>query len=139
MKNAGRISMVEAGDNKGPNYELIYRGGMAVAIALDMETRTATGNKKNLVDIMKTMYLTFGTSHRPYTYQDIIKISSSVAGKDFSGFFSEYVSGVNVLPLNTYFQSAGLEIKQQNGATVIEPGLNTTQQEKRFLEAVLYK
>ncbi len=137
LNSAGKISMLDAGAEKGINYDLIYRGGMAVAIALDIETRKATEFKKSLFDIMKKMYLAFGIIHKPYTYEDLIKVSSSVAGKDLSGFFSEYVAGTNIIPLETYFQSIGLELKQQYNETLIEPCLNATQQEKKLLAAVL--
>ncbi|HLY68627.1 MAG TPA: hypothetical protein VKR53_02790 [Puia sp.] len=139
LHNAGIISMLDAGDDKGTNYNIIYGGGMAIAFAMDLEARKSTDNKKNLMGFMKKMFVTFGVNHKLYTYQDIIKVSSSVAEKDLSGFFSKYVAGLQVLPINTYLQSAGLKIAQQSGENLIKPDPDAGLQEKALLEGILYK
>ena len=136
LSQAGKISLVDAGVEKGVNYGLIYNGGMAAAFTLDIEVRTKTNNKKGLVDIMRRMYSKFGKTNTAYTYQDIIAVSSEAAGADLSGFFSSYVSGLQVMPFDNYLARAGLEVDTLNGETVIRPKLNAPAEEKELLKGV---
>jgi len=137
LRRAGKISLVDAGVEKGVNYGLIYNGGMAAAFALDIEVRKKTNNKKGLIDIMRKMYSKFGKTNLAYKYDDIIAVSSEVAGTDLSGFFSSYVSGLRVMPLDKYLACAGLEADVLNGETVIQPKMNATAQMKELLNGVL--
>lgn len=134
---AGRISMVEAGNNKGQNYNHIYFGGMMTAMAIDLECRHLTGNKKGIMNIMQKMYSQFGISNTPYRYTDIISACNDVAGTDFSGFFKSYVSGIKIIPVNDYLHYAGLQLGTANGENDIEvePGISkeTLQFENGFL------
>jgi len=137
LSRAGKISLVDAGLEKGVNYGLIYNGGMAAAFAIDVEVRTKTNNKKGLVDVMRLMYTKFGKTNTAYTYQDIMAASSEAAGADLSGFFSSYVSGLQVMPLDNYLARAGLEVGTLNGETVIQPKLDGAAEEKELLKGVL--
>jgi predicted metalloprotease with PDZ domain len=121
LRLAGKISLVDAGVEKGVNYSLIYNGGMAAAFALDIEVRTKTNNKKGLIDIMRKMYSKFGETSIPYRYDDIIAVSSETAGADLSGFFSSYVAGLQVMPIDKYLGYAGLEADVLSGETIIRP------------------
>ena len=60
---------------------------------------------------MKQMYQEFGTTDETYTIDDVIRIVSDVAGKDFEPFFRKYVSGTERLPLAEYFGEAGLDVQ----------------------------
>ncbi len=137
LSRAGKISLVDAGLEKGVNYSLIYNGGMAAAFALDVEIRTKTNNKQGLVDLMRRMYTKFGKTNTAYTYQDIISVSSETAGADLSGFFRSYVSGLQVMPLDKYLASAGLEVDTLNGETVLQPNVTAAVEAKELLRGVL--
>ncbi len=139
LNKAGKISLMEAGKQKGSNYSLIYDGGFTVALALDIDVRKLTNNKKGIIDIMNIMYSKFGKNKLPYKYEDIIKVSSEIAGTDLSGFFNAYISGVQVIPINKYLADAGLEVSGQNGSTVIQPNMNASPGEKNLLKAMLSK
>ena len=115
---------------------------MSVAIALDIECRKSTKNRNGLVEIMKKMYSKFGKTHKPYTYKDIINVSSKVAGNDLSEFFADYVAGIKVIPLKKYFGYEGLEIIQQGEIPPVHHTflIRTPQKTKKdLLSAVLYK
>jgi len=137
LHRAGKISLVDAGVEKGVNYGLIYNGGMAAAFALDVEVRTKTNNKKGLIDVMRMMYSKFGKTNIAYKYDDIIAVSSETAGTGLSGFFSSYVSGLKVIPLDKYLADAGLEAVVLNGETVIQPKINAAAGAKELLKSVL--
>jgi predicted metalloprotease with PDZ domain len=137
LRRAGKISLADAGAEKGVNYSLIYNGGMAAAFALDIEVRTKTNNKKSLVGLMHNMYSKFGKTGIAYKYDDIIALSSETAGADLSGFFSSYVSGLQVIPFDKYLAYAGLEADVLNGETVIQPKMNATEEAKELLKGIL--
>jgi predicted metalloprotease with PDZ domain len=136
FSNAGKISLVEAGLHKGSNYDLIYTGGMSVALSLYIQIRKATQNKKSFIYMMKLMYSKFGKNNKPYNYEDIIIVSSAFCGIDLSGFFKKYVSGTEVIPLDTYLGYAGLELTT-GSQIAIKPNLNAAPAEKELLKGIL--
>ena len=116
LRQAGTLSMREAGADKMGNSGLVYCGGGLVAAALDVQIRKLThvsidAGQKRLDDVMKQMYQEFGTTNEKYTIDDVIRIVTDVAGKDFEPFFRKYVSGTERLPLAEYFGEAGLDVQ----------------------------
>jgi predicted metalloprotease with PDZ domain len=98
-------SLLEAGKNKGIHRFLVYNGGWAVAMALDVEIMESTNGKKNLDDFMRSMFAKYTT--KPYTYQDLVDTASEAGGIDLSPFFKKYVEGNELLPLNDYMDRLG--------------------------------
>ncbi len=135
VASAGRVSLIDAGQDKGGNYSFIYGGGLTAAMALDIQCREATNNKAGFGEIMRRMYTDFGTTGKPYTYADIIKVCCEVAGKDLSSFFKDYVEGTKVIPLAEYCAKAGLVFA--NGQITQNPGISAAQ--AALLEGVLEK
>lgn len=111
LRQAGTLSMREAGADKMGNSGLVYCGGGLVATALDVQIRKLTQGQKSLDDVMRWMYQEFGTTGETYTIDDVIRIVTDVAGKDFESFFRKYVSGTERLPLAEYFGEAGLDVQ----------------------------
>ena len=107
----GTLSMREAGADKMGNSGLVYCGGGLVAAALDVQIRKLTQSQRNLDDVMKQMYQEFGATDEKYTMDDVIRIVTDVASKDFEPFFRKYVSGTERLPLAEYFGEAGLDVQ----------------------------
>jgi predicted metalloprotease with PDZ domain len=83
------------------------------------------------------MYSKFGKTGIPYRYDDIIAVSSEMAGADLSGFFSSYVSGLQVIPIDKYLGYAGLEADVLSGETIIQPRMNAGAEAKELLRGVL--
>ncbi len=98
-------SLLKAGENKGKNRFLVYNGGWAVAMALDVVIMEKTNGKKTLDDFMKAMFDKYTST--PYSYGDLVKTASEVAGVDLSDFFSKYVEGTELLPLQEYLNKLG--------------------------------
>jgi predicted metalloprotease with PDZ domain len=137
-QSLGNISMAKAGEHKGANYNLIYFGGMTVALSMDIESRRLNKINGGFVEIMKTMYSNFGKTNKTYNYNDLIKTMNEVAKTELSPFFSSYIAGTQLIPLDKYLDQAGLQINQQGGGTalIVKPG--ASKQQTQMLENVLY-
>lgn len=118
LSKSGKLSMREAGRNKFANMDLVYQGGNLIAATLDVQIRKLTQNQKSLDDVMKQIYREFGTTGETYTIDDVVRIVTDIAGKDFEPFFREYVSGTERLPLAEYFGNAGVDVKIELGEQV---------------------
>ena len=101
----GKTSLLEAGKNKGVHRFLVYNGGWAVAMALDIEIIERSNGQNNLDDFMRLMFEKFST--KPYTYQDLVNTATAVCGSDLSNFFAKYVEGTELIPLNDYTNKIG--------------------------------
>jgi len=101
-------SLLEAGNKKGIHRFLVYNGGWAVALALDVEIMENTNGEKNLDDFMELMFANYTTN--PYAYQDLVNTASEISGIDLSPFFKKYVEGTELLPLNNYMDRLGYQM-----------------------------
>ena len=118
LSKQGELSIRGAGKNKGSNSGLVYQGGNLIALALDVQIRKRTQNQKSLDDLMKQMYSEFGVTGKTYTIDDVIRITTDIAGKDFEPFFRKYVSGTERLPLAEYLGDVGVDVKIELGEQV---------------------
>ncbi len=109
---AGKISLREAGKNKGKNYDLIYSGGLITALALDVEIRKATKNQKGLPDLLKIMYRDFAVTNKEYTSEDVKRIAEQITNRDLASFFSDYVDGGKIIPFAEYADSLSLVMSE---------------------------
>jgi len=115
LSRQGGLSVREAGENKSAHRELVYDGGSLIAAALDLQIRKRTQNRSSLDDVMKQMYREFGLTDTAYTMDDVIRIVSQIAGKDFEAFFTKYVTGTERLPLAEYLADAGVDVNIEFG------------------------
>ena len=102
------MSLLKAGENKGKYRFLVYNGGWAVAMALDVTIMEKTDGKKTLDDFMEAMFNKYSTT--PYTFTDLVKTANEVAGSDLSDFFAQYVEGTKLLPLRDYLGKLGYKM-----------------------------
>jgi len=117
---AGSISMREAGLEKSANYDLIYSGGALVAFALDVELREGSDMQLGFEDFVQRMYHDFNSDpfaagKASYTYEDVVRIASELAGKNLQPFFDDYVKGAGVLPIGDYLIKVGIEVALADG------------------------
>ena len=115
LSRQGQLSIHEAGEDKSANRELVYDGGSLIAVALDLQIRSLTENRRSLDDVMKQMYQKFGLTGVPYTMNDVIRIVSRMTGADFKPFFRKYVTGTEQLPLEGYLKDAGVDAEIKFG------------------------
>jgi predicted metalloprotease with PDZ domain len=93
--------------NFSTNY---YNKGELVGLLLDLEIRGATGNKKNLDDVMRYLFENFYQRKRGYTHEDIEKVVAEIAGRNFKDFFAKYVNGTDELDYDAALKHAGLRL-----------------------------
>jgi len=111
----GSLSMTD-GELKHDHWGLIYAGGMFVAIAQDMQIRTASNNEKSVDDMMRFMFDNF--SGETYDIGDIERELSNLNNESQKDFFGRYIVGTERLPLSQYLELANIETLQENGQTV---------------------
>jgi predicted metalloprotease with PDZ domain len=140
---AGSISMREAGLEKGENYDLIYSGGALVAFALDVEIREGSAMKNGFEDFVQRMYQEFNSDpyaadRAAYTYQDIVRIASELAGKNLQSFFDDYVQGADVLPIGDYLVKVGIGIESTAGEPSRLRSVDTLSETQRLLRTAVF-
>lgn len=87
-----------------------YAKGAMVSLALDLEIRARTQNRRSLDDVMRLLYERFPASGPGYTRDDLIKLVEEVAGSPFRPFFADYVVAAEPLPLEKMLSAVGLEL-----------------------------
>lgn len=103
------VSIRHAGHRKTTNRFGVYNGGWAVAFGLDMTIRERTAGRRSLDDLMALLYDRYGLTRQPYTYDDVIRAASDVAGTDVSEFFRRYIAGLERMPIERWLVMLGFE------------------------------
>jgi len=110
----GSLSMTD-GELKHDHWGLIYSGGLFVAIAQDMQIRTASNNEKSVDDMMRFMFDKF--SDETYDIDDVEQALSHLNNESQKDFFTRYIVGTERLPVAQSLELANIETLQENGQT----------------------
>ncbi len=73
----------------------IYTEGCLLAFILDVHILKATKNKKNLDNVMRSLYFDFGKEGKGITEKDYQAAIENVTGDSFQWYFDDYVKGTN--------------------------------------------
>ena len=111
----GRLSITN-GDLKHDHWGLIYSGGMLVAIAQDLQIRSATRNKKSLDDLMRHLFSEYGDD--AYTLGDIERVLSDLNESSQEDFFRRFVYGTERIPIEQFLALAGIDTAEEDGQLV---------------------
>ena len=93
-----------------------YPKGELVAMVLDLLVRGRSNGKHSLDDVMRAMYEEFylkssSNSYylhgRGYQPEDLLRVTSQVAGVDFAEFFKRYVQSPETLPYDEVVLATG--------------------------------
>ncbi|MBI2381155.1 MAG: M61 family metallopeptidase [Gammaproteobacteria bacterium] len=103
----------DSGDRANNASVNIYDQGELVSLALDLEIRARTGNKKGLQDVHRLLFQRFPAARQGYSEADVLGLLKEVSGADFAEFWAEHVRGVKELPLANLLAAAGLELKYE--------------------------
>ena len=106
VQQAGRVSLRDAGLQKGTYYDLVYSGGVLAALALDVEMRQASGLRRGVPDLVRALNEEFGGRGR-FTPDDVIRLANQLSGSDFGPFLRDYVLGVGLLPTESVLAALG--------------------------------
>jgi len=94
-----------------PNSQIsYYLKGEMISLLLDLLIRSRHQNQRSLDDVMLQMWQQFGKHEVGYTSQQLKEIIESVAGKDLTDFYQQYIEGTQELPFNEYLQPFGLRL-----------------------------
>jgi predicted metalloprotease with PDZ domain len=99
------------GDLKHEHWGLIYSGGMFVAIAQDLQIRSAD-------DLMRHMFDEYGDN--TYDLDDIERVLSDLNNASQESFFRRYVYGTERIPVAQFLALAGIETAEENGRTIFK-------------------
>jgi predicted metalloprotease with PDZ domain len=112
LGHAGHISPSEAGNDKAGHYDLVYSGGLIIAFALDMELCKLTRFEKGIRELLREMYVQFGTTGSRFTSNDIANLAAKITGSDLNEFFKRYVHGTELIPLELYASLIGVAVQR---------------------------
>ena len=98
------------GDDRWNGAINYYLKGSLVGLALDLEIRHLTENRKSLDDVMRILWERFGETDVPYQPSDVEAIACEVAGVDLSEFFTRHLRTPGETDLAPYLAHAGLQL-----------------------------
>jgi len=102
-----------------------YNKGEVLGVLLDLRIRQLTEGTKSLRDLFQWMNENYAKKGIPFPDSDgVQQAAETVTGQSFAEFFHEYVSGVQELPYNEYFQFVGLQVAETTIRTST-PGFTT--------------
>ena len=88
-----------------------YVKGPIIGMLLDIEIRHATGNKRSLDDVMRTLYYNYyKQAGRGFTEEEMKAVCEDVAGKALDDIF-RYIYTLDEVDYEQYFRKAGLEVR----------------------------
>ncbi len=111
----GRLSMTD-GELKHDHWGLVYSGGLLVAIAQDLQIRTATGNERSVDDLMRRLFNEH--NDKPYGLEAIERGLSELNGVSQAEFFQRYIRGSEEIPIDDFLVLAGIDAVEQDGRTM---------------------
>ncbi|HEX8393090.1 MAG TPA: hypothetical protein VF665_12170 [Longimicrobium sp.] len=107
---AGGVSLLAAGADKAQNYDLVYSGGFLAALSMDVDLRRRTARRAGVEDVLRRMYARFGATGDPYTDHDVRAEAEAVGGGGLSAFFASYVTGTDLLPVQSDLAALGMAL-----------------------------
>jgi predicted metalloprotease with PDZ domain len=96
-----------------------YTKGELIGLVLDLMIRQRSNGRRSLDDVFLQMYdefyvkspnATYYLKGRGYTQEDFIRVLSSVAGTNMTGFYDRFIRGVEPLPYDEAFAGVGLRL-----------------------------
>jgi predicted metalloprotease with PDZ domain len=120
------------GDNAENNRIDYYNKGELIGALLDLEIRHRTQNQKSLTDVFLYLLKTTGLPKPGFEevrgFRDAVELivkQAAPAKSDFGDFFAKYVSGVEEIPWNEFFDHAGLMLEEKKGPAEPYIGITT--------------
>ncbi|TAD78693.1 MAG: M61 family peptidase [Oscillatoriales cyanobacterium] len=94
------------------NHQISYYiKGEMLSLLLDLKIRAKFNNQRSLDDALQQLWQIFGQPERGFTAQELESTIAQVADEDLSDFFQRYLHTTEELPLQTYLDPFGLQLK----------------------------
>lgn len=98
-KAIGQNSMMEAGQEKLDNYDLIYSGGMMAALALDMKILQASNGEHRLSDVLPALYSRYGPgTNETLNHKSFATMVEAETGVNVLEILNANVEGIQTIP-----------------------------------------
>ena len=114
-------SIRAAGADKFEHYDLVYSGGMMVALSLDLTIRHRTGSARTLHELMAHLYARSADGENagePAETLTETALESAVAelyGSEVASLLDRHVNGTALLPVGQVLRHAGLRLDVEGG------------------------
>ncbi len=105
------IKLYRAEAHSGNNQISYYLKGEMVSLLLDLKIRAKFDNARSLDDVLQRLWQVFGQPEVGFTAQQLESMIAEVAEENLSDFFQRYLHTTEELPLQTYLQPFGLELR----------------------------
>ncbi len=110
-----QVSLIAASQGKFTNaasYELVYRKGTLIAALYDLELRTQSDSRKNVMDVLRELYGNY--RQRGIGNREVLATMRK-AGK-FDKFIQDYIEGTQAIELGKLVKTYGLEVETASGS-----------------------
>lgn len=117
-----KLSLVELSPEKFANpasYELVYHKGTLIAWLYDLELRTQTDGRKNVLTVMRELYQIYGNNKQEIGNREILAVLSKAAKLD--SFVSDYIKGTKEIDLTEHLKKYGFSIEGNITKLSIKP------------------
>jgi predicted metalloprotease with PDZ domain len=131
------LSLIDAGKDKGKNYNLIYFGGMYLAMAIDIELINNSQGSLRFSDFLKSMYNHKDKFSNGYTYQDILEIADDFKIANIKSLIERYTSKPGVVPIENYLKVIGLIVVNGNSVPTLMRISGSTDEQSNYLKKFL--
>lgn len=98
--SAGAVSLWKAGAAKQENYDLIYDGGLFLALAMDQRIYLRSNGQARLGDILASVYAGHGPGQEDLTLNGLASLIANQTGVDVGDLIERHVKGVEAVPFN---------------------------------------
>jgi hypothetical protein len=108
----GAVSLLAASPEKfasAANYDLVYRKGMLVAALYDLELRWQSKGKRDLIDVIRTLYREYALPGREIGNREVLD-EMRQAG-DFSRLIRDDIENAREIDLNAQINRYGLTME----------------------------
>ena len=101
----GQLSMIETGQQKLDNYNLIYSGGMMATLALDMHILKTSNGRHRLANIMPALFASYRLeNNKPLNLDTFASVIEEQTGVDCREILQRYVAGTEVMSTASLLQ-----------------------------------
>ncbi|WP_432799377.1 hypothetical protein [Poriferisphaera sp. WC338] len=114
-RQAGRISISDAGMNKSQNHGLIYDGGLLFGLKLDLWIMERTDGDAGLNLVMRRMFTRYGGEGLQWQRSDLMDVIEDVAGERPQRLMRRWLDSDMEMPIHEVLEVVGIKIGAKTG------------------------
>ncbi len=127
-------------ENSNNTQVSYYTKGAVIGLILDFLILDSTNGEQSLDDVMKALYQKFlSDPNKGVNEKDILAILNKVTNSDFSVELHTLIHTTGLEKIDSYFELAGIKLKDNTPKSSVFLGLNTQFQEGKLIITELNK